>query len=378
MVGVASEKRAGITIAPAAVARGVRGRVSDVPLGAWAIVMATGIVAIAVAAPIPRAGAPLRWLAVAALAALVGLTGLRLAVHRDHMLNELSRPETAFDGLELVAGIGVLGTIAYLRGDRFAGAVLAAAAAAGWVLVLTRIVVMLIASRRRLSGRATGGWLLVVVSTQSVAGAAALSAREYRIDALAVAGAIVWVAGLAAYGALIFPVAGGLRRLVSLRRFTADHWIAMGALAISALAASALVEAPGTPLRGAIRDAGLAIWVLACAWILPLVAADLRCEIHHHAHLPGASQWSMVFPVGMLAASAQELGRVAGHGDLVRIGDWLAWPALAAWLVVAAGVGWSAVRAARRLRAEGPVSALGPGPDSLAGTRRDSSLPPRP
>lgn len=353
MVSVASTRRPGIAIASSAVTRGLRGRVSDVPLGAWAVVMATGIVAVAVASPIRPIAPLLRWLAVAALVALVGLTGLRLIVHRDHMLAEFRRSDTAFDGLELVAGIGVLGAIAYMRGDRDAGALLAAATAAGWLLVLTRVTVMLIASRRRLAGRATGAWLLAVVSTQSVAVTAALSARSYAIPDLALAGTAVWLVGIAAYAVLIRPVAGGLRRLVGQRRFTADHWIAMGALAISALAAGALADAPGTPLRAAMRDAGLVAWLLACAWIPVLIAADVRCEIHHHAHLPGASQWSMVFPLGMLAASAQELGRAASRGDLVRAGDWLAWPALLAWFVVAVGVGASAVRAARRLGADG-------------------------
>ena len=348
---------------------------ADVPLGAWAIVMATGIVAVAVAKPIPPAGFPLRWLAAASLVALVGLTGLRFVVHRDHMLNEFRRTETAFDGLELVAGVGVLGVIAYMRGDRMIGAVLAAVTAAGWLLVLTRVLVMLAARRHRLSGRATGGWLLVVVSTQSVAGAAAMTARAYHTDGLALAGLVLWLAGLVAYVLLIGPVAGGLRRLVSQRRFTADHWIAMGALAISALASANLVDAAGTPGRTAVGDAGLVIWLSACAWIPVLIAADVRCEIHHHAHLPGASQWSMVFPLGMLSASAQELGRTTGHGGLTSVGELLAWPALAAWLVVAAGVAWSALRALRRLRARGGVNSSVSDTQTFA---RGPSPPPEP
>lgn len=138
-----------------------------------------------------------------------------------------------------------------------------------------------------------------------------------------------------AYATLIVPVAGALRGLACKRRFTADYWIVMGALAISTLAAATLLQAPGAPLRWLLRSGGIATWIAACMWIPLLVAADLRAVARHRHWLATSARWSMVFPIGMFSTSAQVYGRVEATSSIVRVGDWAMWVALAAWTIVA-------------------------------------------
>jgi tellurite resistance protein TehA-like permease len=213
--------------------------------------------------------------------------------------------------------------------------------------VLVVLVAMtLIANRRHLRPELSGNWLLVVVATQSLAGVTAMTARSWDDPALSVVGLAAWMAGVTLYAVLLLPISRRLRRLAARRRFTPDYWIAMGALAISTLAAAALLQAPGTPLRPLLRSGGLVAWAGACLWIPVLAVADARMIVGDRAGLPSAARWSMVFPLGMFAASAQAYGRADAAPTLTLIGGWAAWVAVAAWAIVAIGTARSAITVA--------------------------------
>ena len=110
----------------------------------------------------------------------------------------------------------------------------------------------------------------------------------------------------------------------------------MGALAISALSAQALLGMPGAPLRPEVRTLGLAALVGACIWIPVLIRLDIAAG-RDRRWPPGAERCSMVFPLGMFSAACQALGHAASVPAAVHLGCATTWVAAAAWLAVATG-----------------------------------------
>lgn len=281
---------------------------------AGAITMATGIVSVGFALD----GEQLLSRALLVVAAIAWLTLLALiAAGRG-----LGRPTVSV--LTCVAGTDVLGARVAQLGWHREAAVLLAIGAVLWVRLVPALLV------RRRSG-ATGATFLLVVATESLAVlSAAVSGGRSWLWVVAIACA---AAGLVMYVAVVsaFPV----RELFGGR---GDHWIAGGALAIAALACARVATVGhsaglGTP--------ALAIWAVAAAWLLALVAGELI------APRPGydAARWATVFPLGMYAVCSFAVARAAGVGGLADFARVWIWVAFAAWLAAVAGL-------LRRLRAD--------------------------
>jgi tellurite resistance protein TehA-like permease len=161
---------------------------------------------------------------------------------------------------------------------------------------------------------------------------------------LAAAGTTAWLA----HAALVLFWLGLALYLVALPRFdlrqvvtgAGDHWIAGGALAISALAGSKLLAADGARLylwndddRGVLRGVTVALLVLDLAWFAVLLVAEvLRPRLGYDVR-----RWSTVFPMGMTAAATLSVSAAVDVSWLRAPGEVLLWVSVAAWLVVAAG-----------------------------------------
>jgi tellurite resistance protein TehA-like permease len=236
-----------------------------------------------------------------------------------------------------VAASGAVAAGFAARGDADIAHALELVAIAAWLLTMLRPAPWTRPGGRRQGDEASGRRLLVIVATQSAVICAAALDRSEASSALGGAVTLVWVAALVVQVRLAQPIARGLLLRHRRGRFRADDWILMGVLAISALAASVLLNAPDVPLRDAVRVLGLAAWVGACLWIPLLARIDVACAVGRRPGLPGAWRWSMVFPFGMFAASAQALGRAAGHPVIHRVGLDATWIALVAWAAVAVG-----------------------------------------
>src|SRR5690349_5442313 len=213
---------------------------------------------------------------------------------------------------------------------------------------LVVLVVLALARPRRAGGRRpgdepTGRRLLVVVATQSAVISAAALDRSGGSSLLAGAAVAAWVAGLALTLPVAAPVARGLLLRAQRGRFRADDWILMGVLAISALAAAALLGMRGVPVREGVRVLGIVAWAGACLWVPFLARIDIACSLGRRHGPPGSQRWSMVFPFGMFAAASQALGTNTGHPLIHRVGLDAAWVALVAWALMAAGIGGGAV-----------------------------------
>jgi tellurite resistance protein TehA-like permease len=317
----------------------------------FAMVMATGIVAAGLRQDgWQGASDALVVIAAAVWVAAVGATLARLAGSPADLRADARAPRRAFAWYAVVAACVVLSSdlAALGRPGRSAAAVLAALAVVAWLLVTGLVP----ASFTRRGTRpdlqsVTGSWLLWAVATQSVAIAAAILAADGDLPATpAVIVAIVaWSAGVALYLGTSILVAIRLARSGPGPAGTrAAYWVAMGAGAISVLAAALIVRVPGVP---AARDAGPALngigvvlWCAGSALYLALVVATARWQAQTRSR-PGYQPytWVIVFPLGMYAVASWQLGTATGLTLLHQVGSVAVWPAALAWAVTAAALG---------------------------------------
>jgi tellurite resistance protein TehA-like permease len=293
----------------------VAGELRRVDAGAFAFVMATGI--LSVAAWLERIGALSDALLALACAAWVVLAAVVLERARHHRAARLQ-------SFAAVAATSVLGARVALSGEFDL--------ALGFLLLATAVWVVLLAQRPSLAP-AVGGSLLFVVATESLGVLAALLAPHFGDRFLLVA-ATAWALGLLAYPVVVVAIA---RRRP---QFAPDLWILMGALAIATVAgaellAGARVLGVAGPLRQPLRFADLALWVAASALIVPLALADLRGRA---TWTYSGARWSFAFPAAMYVVATDALGAAAKIEALTRIGHALFYVALACWVVVFAGL----------------------------------------
>lgn len=316
---------------------------------AFAVVMANGIIAVGLQA----SGQPWLSLAPALIAAttyllLGGLTVVRLVRHRDAVDADLRDPDRSFGFCTFVAGSNVLATLTVARGWTPVTVVLFVLAGTVWLVLDYLLPYRLVLARRTEHGMAAanGGWFLWAVASQSVAIVAAslqVAAAPEAGQLLAVVAVLAWSVGLFHY-ALVGVVV--LVRLV-LRPVRPEdvgppYWVSMGALAITVVAGSRVLEMTAEPIIDATRDliAGLSVIVWCVAtWMLPLLLiAGWWRHIRHRVSLRyEAGMWSMVFPMGMYAVAGMDLGRVDRLPLVELIGSTWLWVAVAVWVAVTVG-----------------------------------------
>jgi tellurite resistance protein TehA-like permease len=318
----------------------------QVPISSGAVVMATGVLALALRLDGRHTfSSVVLGLAAAVWAGLAAVLVARAVTDPGRLGRELGE----LRALTLAAGSGVLGSGLALAGWRAAAIGLFVVGAGLWVTVLARLAARPPADRN-------GFWFLPAVATQAVANLSAILAIEEEAH---------WLAHLA----LALVILGLILYLVGLRRFPlrqlrdggGEIWIAGGALAICAMACGDLVRAidtlgvmPGA--RDAVAGLDLAVWIAAMAWLPVLVAAEVRWP------RPGytSARWATAFPVGMYAACSFLTGAALEAGGIADFARVWVWVALAVWAVTAAGL----IRLARGARAarRDPPAPSGPRP----------------
>ncbi|WP_433035448.1 hypothetical protein [Actinomycetospora sp. CA-053990] len=340
-------------------------RGGGLPADAFAVVMATGIVAIAardtdhtVVSAVLVVTASVA-LGVLALWSAIGVAATGTAV--------AAGPDPLARSLLLFSAVAACDVVAACLGsDRVVSAVLGTVAVVLWLVLVPRALAALCSRPRGSRGEgARGGWLLAAVATESLALTAAHLARAGVLVPVLLGVALAcWALGLAVYVVIAVPV---VRRVVASRGdvevLGPDLWVLMGGLAIATVAGSSVVVAtraagvfPEVP--GVLAPALVGLWVLGTAWIPGLVVAEVRRVRRVGWHYE-RGRWATVFPVGMYSASCSWLAgvlagpRAADDLDettavlppLLRGAGHVAfWVALVAWCVVTVGL----VRRARR------------------------------
>ncbi|AZQ36871.1 hypothetical protein EJ357_28290 [Streptomyces cyaneochromogenes] len=298
---------------------------SQRPPAAGAAVMATGILSVALhqtdyetLSRIALALACAAWLALAADFVA------RLVWDRTGWAKEAATPAA----LTAVAATTVLGTRFATLGWQTLAKVLLALAAVLWPGLLTAVV-------RRWHRRMPGAVFLGCVATQGLAVLAAT---------LAATGTTAWLAhaALALFwlGLPLYAIALTRFDLRQVAHGPGDHWVAGGALAISALAGSRLIAADSAELylwndddSGVLRNVTVALLVLDLAWYAVLLVAEIAWPRPHY----DVRRWATVFPMGMTAAATLSVATAVDVPWLRTPGEALLWTAVAAWLAVTAG-----------------------------------------
>jgi tellurite resistance protein TehA-like permease len=313
--------------------------------GYFALAMATGITSTVMHdLGHARASGILLIIDVVCFVVLCALYATRAARFRRELSADLVDPERTFAFFTFVAACNVLGVRLALDGHLAATFALALASAVAWVALSYGVPAQLVLGPRPrpvLAG-VNGTWFIWVVGTQSIAIAASVLERGHGRGAeraAALAATLMWSVGVVLY----LVVAGMvLVRLLLLEVRPEDlsppYWIAMGATAITVLAAARLLQMDATPITTATRPVvtglGVVLWAFG-SWLVPLLVVFSTWRLMANRRFAYAPPlWSVVFPLGMYAAASMELGRAAQLPLIGDIGRFAGWVALGAWAIV--------------------------------------------
>ena len=313
--------------------------------GYFALVMASGIVSIAMHHQQAIAlSVLLLWIAVLAYAVLLVVSAIRLVSFRHEFRSDLSDSGRAFGLFTFVAATNVLGTRLVIDGYNDVAFGLLMVGSLAWLVLgyLVPWTAVLSTAERPVVQRANGTWFIWVVASQSVAVLAAVLQPDMAglgRQSLALLAVSSWSVGVFLYGgAGVFVAARMLLYPVRPQDLIPQYWVSMGGTAITVLAGARIVEMAEAPMvnatRGLIAGTSVLFWAFGSWLIPPLLAAGVWRHIVHRIPLRyEAPLWSVIFPLGMYGLGSHYLGQ-ADHLPIVHaIGSVESWIALAAWSV---------------------------------------------
>ena len=313
--------------------------------GYFALVMATGIVAVAAQQnDLDLIAQVLYAIAAGSYVVLAVLLVIRIIRYSALLVADLTNHARGFAFLTIVAGTNVLASASIVVhgwwdlawGLWWAGVAL-------WVVILypTLVAVVVAPGKPGLTGGINGSWFLLTVATQSVAVTAGLLLTRRDTDLLAFTAIAAFTLGIVLY--LIVMTMVFLRwtfHPLEPTEVDPPAWIAAGAVAITVLAGSnLLIAARSGPARLArlapfLEGMVILAWSTATFWFPLMVAIGVwrhvvrRVPLRYHP-----SYWAMVFPLGMYGAASY---RMRDAIELESLG-WL--PVL---VLVVALIAWTA------------------------------------
>jgi len=334
--------------------------------GYFAMVMATGIIAIGAAQQ------ELDWvpdvlyaIAAGAYAVLAVLLLWRLAVAPKLLAADITSHAKGFAFLTTVAATNVLGSASgVIHGWWTLSWGLWWLSLGLWAFFVyaTLFAVVLKGPKPGLDKGINGTWFLLTVSTESVVVLGALLLGRHPSELLAFALLAAFALGLVLY--LIVMTMVFLRwTFTELEPTDADPpaWIAAGAVAITVLAGSNLLGAQiASPrierIAPFVEGIVILAWATATFWFPLMVAIGIWRHVINSVPLRyHPSYWALVFPLGMYGAATF---RMRAAIDLEEL-EWLPKAtfvvALIAWTATFAGLVVEGARAATRMRETSPA-----------------------
>lgn len=338
---------------------GVSRAARDLFPGYFAIVMATGIVAIAChRLSLPWTAMPLMVIGWLCYLTLWALTIIRFVRYPRRFAHDLSSHQRAPGFFTIVAGTCVLGSqeTVVMRWSMM-GEVLWYFGLFLWVVVMYAFFTAVMVRRRKatLATGINGAWLIAAVATQSIvvlrAGLDPAGAPAPWMGVVCIG---FFMIGSMLYLAIIPLIFYRLTFLpLAPKDFTAPYWINMGAAAISALAGGLLVgRADLWPLLGEFKPfiKGMAVffWAVGTWWIPILVSLMVwRYVVRRDPLRYEPSLWAMVFPLGMYTVATLQIASAIPLPAIRPIADVFLFPALIAWTATFCGLLVTLCRAAR-------------------------------
>ncbi|MEO6123813.1 MAG: tellurite resistance/C4-dicarboxylate transporter family protein [Ilumatobacteraceae bacterium] len=340
--------------------------------GYFALVMATGIIAIAAQLlQIDWLAEVLYTVAAVSYAVLLVLLAIRVVVFSRQFVADLTTHAKGFAFLTIVAGTNVLGSAsAVIHGWWTVAEVLWWCSLPLFVLLVysTLIAAVLRHDKPGLGAGINGSWFLLTVSSESIAVLGALILVHDPNDFLAFACIAAFCLGLVLY--LIVMTMIFLRwTFQPLEPTEADPpaWIAAGAVAITVLAGSNLLGArsvsPRVDRLGPLIEGFVMLaWATATFWFPLMIAIGVwrhivrRVPLRYHP-----SYWALIFPLGMYGVATFRMRAVVQLEQLEWAPKVTLAVALVAWTAAFVGLTVQGVRAVvRRIRPNELPSRLPP------------------
>ena len=324
--------------------------VEDFFPGYFALVMATGIVSLAMHFEgFPDLPELLLWLNVFFYVVLWGITLLRMVFFRSALIADLTHHARGVTFLTIVAGTDVLGVqFAILTPLMTVALGLWVFAILLWVILIYTFfaAVTITEPKPPIEVALNGSWLLVTVATESLAVLGTLVAQ-----ALNPMGPTLFVA-LCTYllGAMFYIlfIALIVYRWIFLRmepaKLTPPYWINMGALAITTLAGARLILGSGSwkvlhDLQPFIGGFTLFFWATGTWWIPLLVIVGFWRHVIERVPITyDAQYWSLVFPLGMYTVATFVFANATGISFLLIIPHIFVYIAMLAWAITLGGM----------------------------------------
>jgi tellurite resistance protein TehA-like permease len=324
--------------------------------------MATGIVSIAA---LDFNFAALAWglfiLSLVAYAVLIALNVLRAVRFSEQFAADVTDFRRAPGFFTIVAGSSVVGAeIRLIANDTVAATAFLALSIALWLAITYTIFIALTIKTEKpaLQNGITGAWLIAVVATQSLAVLGALISRDWvqphRLELNFFALSMwlwggmfyIWIISLIFYRYIFFAFSPG--------DLTPPSWITMGAMAISTLAGSMLVQnttdAPFlASLLPFLKGFTVFYWATGMWWIpMLIILAIWRYGLKRFPLRYDPLYWGAVFPLGMYSVATKQMSLALGLPFLAPLTKVFFAAALIAWAITFFGLLISLLRSARQ------------------------------
>lgn len=329
----------------------IRPSVSDFHPAYFALVMATGIVSIALfLLDFTIISHLLFFLNIFYYMILVIILIFRLIYFTRHVINDLFSHQRGMGFFTLVAGTAVLGNqFLVIEKNSHIAYFLWIASTLFWILLTYTIFSIFTIKHEKpsLDKGIHGGWLVSVVAAQSISVLTGLLSHYYPSDQnlMLFFGLVIWLGGGMLY---IWIMTLIFYRYTFFTMLPTDlappYWINMGAMAISTLAGTFLISESShsqllTKLSPFLIGMTLLFWSIATWWIPLLIVLGIWRHVFRKVPLSyDPVYWSAVFPLGMYTVCTYRLSQALEIPQLLIIPKISIYVTFTAWCIATVGL----------------------------------------